>query len=172
MQACPQIYQYPIYGGPHRELQACNFLFSSVRFTSLVFIGKIFISGFFPNLPPSLLDTALNPPCQRSHLFLLIKNKIKFSSYIRKFRGIGCKVIYDKRPPHIWWKYLCISSYIRKPFLIYDFAPDPIWISLSFFLVRLSQLSTAAFSALLNFTYIFNSWLNCTNDTNKDFHQS
>ncbi len=25
-------------------------------------------------------------------------------------------------------KYLCISSYI-KPFLIYDFAPDPIWIS-------------------------------------------
>ncbi len=38
---------------------------------------------------------------------------------------------------HIWLtassfmvKYLCISSYIRKPFLIYDFAPDPIWISL------------------------------------------
>ncbi len=25
---------------------------------------------------------------------------------------------------------LCISSYIRMPFLIYDFAPDPIWISL------------------------------------------
>ncbi len=39
---------------------------------------------------------------------------------------------------HIWQtassymtKYLCISSYIRKPFLIYDFAPDPIWISLN-----------------------------------------
>ncbi len=27
-------------------------------------------------------------------------------------------------------KYLRISLYIRKPFLIYDFAPDPIWISL------------------------------------------
>jgi hypothetical protein len=27
-------------------------------------------------------------------------------------------------------KYLRISSYIRKLFLIYDFAPDPIWISL------------------------------------------
>ncbi len=27
-------------------------------------------------------------------------------------------------------KYLCISSYIRKPLLIYDFAPNPIWISL------------------------------------------
>jgi hypothetical protein len=25
----------------------------------------------------------------------LIKKEIKFSSYIRKFRGIGCKVIYD-----------------------------------------------------------------------------
>jgi hypothetical protein len=25
----------------------------------------------------------------------LIKKKRKFSSYIRKFRGIGCKVIYD-----------------------------------------------------------------------------
>jgi hypothetical protein len=25
----------------------------------------------------------------------LIKNKIKFSLYIRKFRGIGCNVIYD-----------------------------------------------------------------------------
>ncbi len=60
----------------------------------------------------------------------LIRKKIKLSSYIRKFRGIGCKVIYDLRPPHIWWKYLCISSYIRKPFLIYEFAPDPIWISL------------------------------------------
>ncbi len=31
---------------------------------------------------------------------------------------------------HIWWKYLCVSPYIRKPFLIYDFAPDPIWIAL------------------------------------------
>jgi hypothetical protein len=25
----------------------------------------------------------------------LIKKKMKFSSYIRKFRGIGCKAIYD-----------------------------------------------------------------------------
>ncbi len=45
----------------------------------------------------------------------LIKKKIIFSSCIRKCREIGCKVIYDWRPP-IWWKYLCISSYIRKPF--------------------------------------------------------
>jgi hypothetical protein len=39
---------------------------------------------------------------------------------------------------HIWLtassfmgKYLRISSYIRKPFLIYDFATAPLWISLS-----------------------------------------
>jgi hypothetical protein len=35
-----------------------------------------------------------------------------------------------QRPPYIWWKHLFISSYIRKPFIMYDFAPDPIWISL------------------------------------------
>ncbi len=44
----------------------------------------------------------------------------------------------DPEQSYIWLtassymvKYLRISSYcIRKPFLIYDFAPDPIWISL------------------------------------------
>ncbi len=72
----------------------------------------------------------------------LIKKKMKFSSYIRKFRGIGCKVIYAwLTNPHIWWKYLCISSYIRKPFLIYDFAPDPIWISLYMMKILFSFLS-------------------------------
>jgi hypothetical protein len=54
----------------------------------------------------------------------LIKKR-KFSPSSRKFRGIGCKVIYDWPHPHIWWKYLCISSYIRKHFLKFDFAPDP-----------------------------------------------
>jgi hypothetical protein len=32
---------------------------------------------------------------QRSQKSTLIKKKRKFSSYFRKFRGIGCKVIYD-----------------------------------------------------------------------------
>ncbi len=47
----------------------------------------------------------------------LIKKKIKFSSYMRKFRV-------EQLQSHIWltassymWKYFCISSYIRKPFL-------------------------------------------------------
>ncbi len=47
---------------------------------------------------------------------------------------------------HIWltnspWKYLCICSYIRKPFLIYDFAPEPIWISLYIRKILFSFLS-------------------------------
>jgi hypothetical protein len=70
-----------------------------------------------------------NRICQERHT--LIKKKIKFSSYTRKFSGIGCM------QSHIWLtvssyigKILRISSYIRKAFLIYDFAPDPIWISL------------------------------------------
>ncbi len=50
----------------------------------------------------------------------LIKKKIKFSSYIRKFRM-------EQLQSHIWLtassymvKYLRISSYIRKPFIIYS----------------------------------------------------
>ena len=50
----------------------------------------------------------------------LIKKKIKFSSYIRKFRM-------EQLQSHIWLtassyigKYLLISSYIGKPFIIYD----------------------------------------------------
>ncbi len=59
-------------------------------------------------------------------------DKNKFSSYtcIRKFRV-------EQLQSHIWrtaslymGKYLRISSYIRKPFLIHDFATAPLWISL------------------------------------------
>ncbi len=56
--------------------------------------------------------------------------KMEFSSHIRNIRR-------DRVQSHIWLtassimtKYLRTSSYIRKPFLIYDFAPDPFWISL------------------------------------------
>ncbi len=35
-------------------------------------------------------------------------------------------------------KYLRISSYIRKPFLIYDFATAPLWISLYMRKIRFS----------------------------------
>ncbi len=40
-------------------------------------------------------------------------DKIRFSSYIRKFRGIGCKIIIDQRPPHIWGK-ICAFPHILK----------------------------------------------------------
>ncbi len=56
----------------------------------------------------------------------LIKKKNKFSSYIRKFRM-------EQLRSHIWLtasSYLRISSNIRQPFLIYDFATAPLWISL------------------------------------------
>ncbi len=60
----------------------------------------------------------------------LIKKKIKLSSYIGKFRV-------EQLQSHIWLtassymgKSLRISSYIRKPFLIYNFATAPLWISL------------------------------------------
>ncbi len=43
----------------------------------------------------------------------------------------------EQSQSHIWLtassymtKYLRISSYIRKPYLIYDFATAPVWISL------------------------------------------
>ncbi len=58
-------------------------------------------------------------------------SKIAVSSYMRKFRReqlqshawlTASSIIYDYR------RYLRISSYIRKPFLIYDFATAPLWI--------------------------------------------
>jgi hypothetical protein len=60
----------------------------------------------------------------------LIKKKIKFSSYIGKFRV-------EQLQSHIWLtaslyigKYFLISSYNRKTFLIYDLPTAPLWISL------------------------------------------
>ncbi len=58
------------------------------------------------------------------------------------------EIQWDRVQSHIWLtassfmvKYLRISSYIRKPFLIYDFAPDPIWISLYMRKILFSFLS-------------------------------
>ncbi len=78
----------------------------------------------------ALVQAAVLPCTQHNHT--LIKKKIKFSSPIRKFRM-------QQLQSHIWLtassymgKYLRISSYIRKPFLIYDFATAPLWISLQY----------------------------------------
>ncbi len=71
----------------------------------------------------------------------LIKKKIKFSSYTRKFR-------WEQFQSNIW---LTASSfmeifvhfliYIRKPFLIYDFATAPLWIYLYMRKILFSFLS-------------------------------
>ncbi len=52
----------------------------------------------------------------------LIKKKIKFSSYIRKFRREQLQRHILLKASAYVGKYLLISSCIRKPFLIYDFA--------------------------------------------------
>ncbi len=72
-------------------------------------INTFYIPGFF-------LESHLK---YHHHYCTLMKKKIKFSSYIKKFRVEHLK-------SHIWQtassymgKYLRISSYIRKPFLIY-----------------------------------------------------
>ncbi len=44
--------------------------------------------------------------------------------------------------------YLCISSYIRKPFLIYDFAPDVFWISFYMRKISFSFLSVCTYTDL------------------------
>jgi hypothetical protein len=73
----------------------------------------------------------------------LIKKQIKFSSYMRKFTMEQLQL-----QRHIWLtaspymvKYLRISSYIRKPSLIYDFATAPFWITLYMRKIRFSFLS-------------------------------
>jgi hypothetical protein len=65
------------------------------------------------------------PPFKTSALTDKKEKKIFLIYGIRKFRGIGCKVIYTLLI-RVYGKYWRIYSYIRKPCLIYDFAPDPI----------------------------------------------
>ncbi len=107
----------------------------------------------------------------RTAMFTLIKKKIKLSSYIGKIRV-------EQLQSHIWrtasskkkkkkknmGKYLCISSYIRKPFLIYDFATALLWISqymrkvwfsfLSVQYVSFTLLSTIEGSGLYVFLFL------------------
>ncbi len=85
-----------------------------------------------------------NLPLSTRGLSTLIKNKRKFSSYIRKFRGIGCTVIlYMTNDLLTYGENICAFPHIciRKPFLVYDFAPDPICISLYMKKILFSFLS-------------------------------
>ncbi len=78
------------------------------------------------------------------HSVYLWQKENQIFSYIRNFRM-------ELLQSHIWLraslylvKYLRISSYIRKPFLIYDFATDPIWISLYMRKISFSFLSVCS----------------------------
>ena len=72
----------------------------------------------------------------------LTKKKIKFSSYIRKFRMEQLQNQLWLTASSYMGKYLRISSYIRKPFLIiYDFAAATLWISLCLRKIVFSFLS-------------------------------
>jgi hypothetical protein len=63
-----------------------------------------------------------------THIPTLMKKKIKFSSHIRKFRmeQVAKSFMTNGLLIQYMVKYLRISSYIRKPFLIYDFASAPL----------------------------------------------
>ncbi len=109
--------------------------------------------GFVIVPPPASIPKLLFPFTFTAHA--LIKRK-QISSYIRKFRR-------DQLQNHIWLtassyivKYLRISSYIRRPFLIYNFANDPIWISylwgkfrFLFYQCMFHKLSSQAFASFL-----------------------
>ncbi len=61
-----------------------------------------------------------------------IFNDLNTVKKIGNLEEIVCQVAYETVFPHILTIYSCISSYIRKLFLIYDFAPDPFQITLYF----------------------------------------
>ncbi len=89
--------------------------------------------------------------CWRCPTFAAMR---KFSSYIRKLRM-------EQLQSHIWLtafsymvKYLRISSYIRKPFLVYNFATAPRWISCYMRKTLYSSLSLRHLSVNCNFANI------------------
>jgi hypothetical protein len=59
----------------------------------------------------------------------LIEKKIKFSLYIRKFRGSDCNAKSYMRKGFLIYsirKCANIKSYLRRPLVIYDFATAPV----------------------------------------------
>ncbi len=63
-------------------------------------------------------------------VYTLLNKKIKFSSFIRIFRWDRVQSYVLLTASLYIVNYLRIPAYIRKLFLIYDFAPDPILTSL------------------------------------------
>jgi hypothetical protein len=93
--------------------------------THCPFLAKL-LDTFLTSLSLKEIAIVQDPIIARGEKTTLIKEKIKFSSYIRKFRM-------EQLQSHMTNGLLLygdISSYIRKPFLIYDFATFPLCIFL------------------------------------------
>jgi len=78
----------------------------------------------------------------------------KFSSYIRKLRMEQLQSHIRLTASSYMVKYLRISSYIRKPFLIHNFATAPRWISLYMRKILFSSLSLRHLSVNCNFANV------------------
>ncbi len=92
--------------------------------------NEIFLTAFpiILNPPTQFFEQLLQIPAGRCST--LIKKRTKFSLYIRKFR-------WDRLKSHRWGrasknmrKWANIQPFIRRLLFIYDFGPDPFWISL------------------------------------------
>ncbi len=79
------------------------------------------------------------------------KKENKISLIYKKFR-------IEQLQRHIW---LTASSYIRKPFLIYDFATAPLWIFFYMRKIRFSFLSVYYTTVLANSNTLFRQGDGC-----------
>jgi hypothetical protein len=94
------------------------------------------VSSFPALLPELAFSTAVGAPRLQEHTYLLkwlkrcTDKKENNIFLIYKEIQKGALQTYITNGSSYMTKYLRISSYIRKPFLIYDFATAPFWISL------------------------------------------
>ncbi len=86
---------------------------------------------------------AINNTDKKVNQIFLIDKEIQKGSVAKLYMTNGL-------PIYGMVKYLHISSYIRKPCLIYDFATNPIWISLHLRKISFSFLSVNPFAEYMD----------------------
>ncbi len=132
----------------HWQTGALAIFHASPFVTYIIFTSKTFTASR-PEVSDGEKSSSTHSETPRASTHItLIKKKIKFSSYIRKFRM-------EQLQSHVWLtassyvgKYLRFSTYIREPFFMDDFASASLRISLhrrkiwfSFFIsVQLSRV--------------------------------
>ncbi len=115
-----------------RKMIYCHELFTiDRRYWTLNYVSccKVHISRILGNWSAFILTKEWE--AQHLHWFSYTdKKKRKFSLYTRNSEGSGAKS-YMTNDLLIYGENICAFPHIYgSPFLIYDFAPDPIWISL------------------------------------------